>query len=252
VSSSVIQLIKMNQEESIAEQYLMGLGLGQVVFEPDGNVPPDFSVGRTTGMEVRRLNQQFFGSSGTEGLEELSYRLWDLIKNELSKFDSKFTGNTYLIDVEYSRPYNESFKATTKSIRKELDNFLISGDLPPIDLSINSNLSFSIISGKPIPGRTFALAGGLDHDRGGSILQMYIDNINFCIDHKSNKIEPYLNMYEDWWLLLVDDMGWGMDLITDSAYVKSKINCLENFNRIVIIRNGDGKFLLDMDQNYAV
>jgi len=242
----------MNHEESIAEQYLMGLGLGQVVFEPDGNVPPDFSVGRTTGVEVRRLNQQYFGSSVTEGLEELSYSLWGLINKELSGFDSKFTGNTYLIGVEYYRPYNESFKATKKSIRKELDNFLLRGDLPPIDLCINSSLRFSIYVGKPIPGRTFALAGGLDHDRGGSILQMYIDNINFCIDQKSRKIEPYLNKYNNWWLLLVDDIGWGMDLITDSAYIKSKINCLENFNHIVIIRNGDGKFLLDMDQNYAV
>ena len=252
VSSIRYTAKKMNQEESIAEQYLFGLELGQVVFEPDGNVPPDFSVGRTTGVEVRRLNQQYFGSSGTEGLEELSYPLWGLIKKELSKFDSKFAGSTYLIGVEYSRPYNESFKATKKSIRNELENFLLRGDPPPLDLCINSNLNFSVFGGKPIPGRTFVLAGGLDHNRGGSILQMYIDNINFCIDHKSNKIEPYLKMYKDWWLLLVDDMGWGMDLITDSAYVKSKINYLENFNRVVIIRNGDGKFLLDLDQNYAV
>lgn len=237
----------MKPEESIAEQYLLGLGLGQVVFEPDGNIPPDFSIGKTIGVEVRRLNQQYFGSSDPEGLEKLSFPLWDLIKKELSKFDSKYNGNTYFIGIEYFRPYNESAKATAKAIREKLNNFLLSGDTPPEDLPINSNLSFSLFLASTKPGRTFMMAGGLDHDSGGALLQMYIDNINHCIDQKSKKIGPYLNMYKDWWLLLVDVMGWGLD-IKDNSLVKSKINSLKNFNRMVIIRYGNGQFLLDMNQ----
>ncbi|MHA1235955.1 MAG: hypothetical protein ACTSQL_12855 [Promethearchaeota archaeon] len=240
----------MKPEESIANQYLLGLGLGQVVFEPDGNIPPDFSIGETIGVEVRRLNQQYFGSSDPEGLEQLSFRLWDLIEKEISKFDSKYNGITYFIGVEYHRPYNESAKSTSKSIREELHNFLLSGVPTPTDLPINTTLLFSMYSASPVPGRTFILAGGLDHDSGGAILPMYIDNINYCIEQKSKKIEPYFNKYEEWWLLLVDVMGWGLD-IKDNAFVKSKINSLKNFNRMLIIRYGDGQFLLDMDQQYA-
>jgi len=34
----------MNREEKIAKVYLTSLGFKNVVFEPDGNFPPDFSV----------------------------------------------------------------------------------------------------------------------------------------------------------------------------------------------------------------
>jgi len=241
----------MKPEESIAKQYLLGLGLGQVVFEPDGNIPPDFSIGKTIGVEVRRLNQQYFGDSDSTGLEQLTFSLWDLIEKELSKFDSKYNGNTYFIGIEYFRPYTKTAKETVKSIREELNKFLLSGNAPPADLPINSNLIFSLFLASPIPGRTFVIEGGLDHDSGGAILPMYIDNINYCIEQKSKKINPYLNKYKDWWLLLVDVMGWGMN-IKDSAFVKSNINSLGNFNRMVIIRYGDGQFLLDFDQQKAV
>jgi hypothetical protein len=35
----------MNREEKITENYLKSLGPKDVVFEPDGNIPPDFSKG---------------------------------------------------------------------------------------------------------------------------------------------------------------------------------------------------------------
>jgi len=31
----------MKEEEQIAKDYLEGLGIGNVIFEPDGNIPPD-------------------------------------------------------------------------------------------------------------------------------------------------------------------------------------------------------------------
>jgi hypothetical protein len=50
----------MKSEERIAENYLTSLGFENVVFEPDGNIPPDFFVDDRIAVEVRRLNQHFF------------------------------------------------------------------------------------------------------------------------------------------------------------------------------------------------
>jgi len=243
-----IRYTAMKPEESFAEQYLMGLGLGQVIFEPDGNTPPDFSIGISIGVEVRRLNQQYFSSSKPEGLEQLSFPLWNLIEKEISKFDSKYNGNTYFIGFEFSRPYDESPKETAKSIREKLNNFLLSGNSPPTDLPINNGLNFFLLSASPIPGRTFVMAGDLDHDSGGAILPMFIDNINYCIEQKSKKIEPYLNSYNEWWLLLINTLGWGLDS-KEKLYVKSKISGLRKFNRLVIIRYGTEQLLLEMNRN---
>ncbi len=48
---------RMDQSESHARDYLEHLGLGRVVYQPDGNVPPDFLVDGRIAVEVRRLNE---------------------------------------------------------------------------------------------------------------------------------------------------------------------------------------------------
>ncbi|MDO9271654.1 MAG: hypothetical protein Q7T94_01375 [Rugosibacter sp.] len=66
----------MDDSERLAEKYLLALNCGEVVFEPDGNIPPDFSVDARIGVEVRRLNQNYEKSDGSiEGLEELAIPL---------------------------------------------------------------------------------------------------------------------------------------------------------------------------------
>lgn len=46
----------MKPEEKIANKYLEQQGLGSPVFEPDGNISPDFTLSRQIAIEVRRLN----------------------------------------------------------------------------------------------------------------------------------------------------------------------------------------------------
>jgi hypothetical protein len=47
----------MKPEEISTNKYLKNLYGGNVVFEPDGNIPPDFLVNSVYAVEVRRLNQ---------------------------------------------------------------------------------------------------------------------------------------------------------------------------------------------------
>ena len=64
-------LALLDDSESLVEQYLIGLDRGVVVFEPDGNIPPDFSLAGTIGVEVRRLNQNYEQPDGSvENLEK--------------------------------------------------------------------------------------------------------------------------------------------------------------------------------------
>ena len=63
----------MKPEESAAQKYLKSLDLGKVNFEPDGNIPPDFTINNHIGIEVRQLNQHFFNGDKPEGLEQLNF-----------------------------------------------------------------------------------------------------------------------------------------------------------------------------------
>ena len=49
----------MNKDEKIANTYLKSLGFQKLEFEPNGNIPPDFTINKKIGVEVRRLNKYF-------------------------------------------------------------------------------------------------------------------------------------------------------------------------------------------------
>ncbi len=86
----------MNQDELIVKQYLDGLGLGPVEFEPDGNIPPDFVVNRTIAVEVRRLNKHVEVDGQPQGLEQAEFPLLKLTKNVFKKLESLHDGRSFL------------------------------------------------------------------------------------------------------------------------------------------------------------
>jgi len=59
----------VNNDEKIANAYLKSLGFQKLEFEPNGNIPPDFSLNEKIGIEVRRLNKYFNG----EPLEKIEF-----------------------------------------------------------------------------------------------------------------------------------------------------------------------------------
>jgi hypothetical protein len=240
----------MKAEEKIAKNYLEGLDLGSVQFEPDGNIPPDFSVGTSIGVEVRRLNQNYFGDGDPEGLEELSFPRWKLLHKALSQFDDQFDGKSYLVSVRYGRPSKATGRETAKAIRDSLEDFLSGGGQAHSELAVSDNLRFTVFPSNPVQGRVFLLAGGTDRDSGGWVIPMYAKNISHCIWEKSRKIAPYEYRYGIWWLLLVDYMDWGIDT-RDKAYIVSEILNLERFDRVLVIDKKSGALRLDLEDGCA-
>ena len=59
----------MKPDEELVHPYLVRLGLGPVVHEPEANKPPDFLINGSIAVEVRRLNQNKITENGYEGLE---------------------------------------------------------------------------------------------------------------------------------------------------------------------------------------
>jgi len=97
--------LNMDSSERLAEKYLHGLGLDPVIYEPDGNIPPDFSVGDKIGVEVRRLNQNYIDASGiAHGLEEVSIPLWQRMKSILRSLGPSVMGECWYVGVNYARP----------------------------------------------------------------------------------------------------------------------------------------------------
>ena len=224
----------MNREEKIAQEYLSRLSLGQVIHEPDGNVPPDFKVGPRLAVEVRRLNQQRFTSHYAEGLEKVGVPIIRTLKKVLSSYDAAFQGTSYLMGVQYGRPSDESTAQPSKLMKGVIDKFLKGDRKVPCTLKVSSKIWLSISASPVIPNRMFYLAGNSDLDSGGWLIPMYVQNITYCIQEKKIKVAPYRQKYPTWWLFLVDTIGWGLDS-EDEREVRSGITDLGGFNKILIV-----------------
>ena len=98
----------MNDSEQLAEKYLVELECGLVVFEPDGNVPPDFSLNNYIGIEVRRLNRNFQHSDGsTEGFENVVISLDKRMEALLLSLGESVNGESWYVHMEFCRPLGD-------------------------------------------------------------------------------------------------------------------------------------------------
>ena len=94
----------MNKTEKHVSDHLEYRGFTNGVYEPDGNIPPDFSVNGTTAIEVRRLNQNHFDGSVTKGLEELAIPVWKGIENLVGSLGSPTDSESWFVIYRLTRP----------------------------------------------------------------------------------------------------------------------------------------------------
>jgi hypothetical protein len=233
----------MKPEEIVADKYLRNTYREEIVFEPRGkDTTPDFSIKGVYAVEVRRLNQHFFNGEKKEGLEQLSFPLYDALKEVLASFNSRYSGKSFWVFIDYERPLSKKIREIKLEMQNSLEKFLQNEVSLPYTLQVNEEIEFQVYSSDPLSGRVFRLGGEVDGDAGGWVISVYIENIRHCIAEKSSKIKQYKSLYSEWWLCLIDRMELGLDddVIKE---VRTAISDLGEFNKVSII-NYTGEFLL--------
>jgi len=235
----------MNKEEIIVENILKKKYHTKIVFEPDGNIPPDFKIGNLIAVEVRRLNQNFFQENHVEGLEKLSIPMFDAFHEVLKSFGYQKSNISYYVGIFFMRPIDLDIYELKKLIKECLQSFLNNPDKTfPLSLAITDEVDLIIQKAPSIKKYLFSPMGGMDKDSGGFVISMYINNIRHCIYEKSEKIKGHLNSYDEWWLYLVDRMLWDLDTY-DVKEITKNIQGIGNFDKVSIIRNGEISFIID-------
>lgn len=226
----------MDDSERLANLYLRDLNLGPVVFEPDGNIPPDFSVGGYIGVEVRRLNQNFVKLDGiTEGLEEVSVPLWQRLRNLFNSLGPSVNGECWYVSLDYRRPLGR-WKPLESKIRLELRAFMSASVRARMDISISSNLTLNLHQAGKDHGTFFRLGASIDDDSGGWVMAEVEKNLRLCIADKERKIAPYRDKYTEWWLILSDHIDYSMEPIDRDVFQTTVMpNITHSFKRIIFI-----------------
>jgi len=236
----------MNQEEIVTEKYLQSFYKSGLIYEPEGfKRPPDFSLNTYIGIEVRRLNQNYFEESDATGLEERSIPLLMTLRQVLTSFDKRFDGNSYWVGMTFKRPLQEKRK-TVQDMENVLDGFLKGNRQVPCNLQVNDKIEFEIRSSTVVQNRVFRHAITSDDDSGGLAIQMYVDNINYCLKEKENKIAPIKDKYKEWWLILVDTMmSWYLES-HEVDHIRKGISDCHGFNKIIVLDYHGNNCLLEI------
>jgi hypothetical protein len=224
----------MDESESIAGRYLASLGFKSIVFEPDGNIPPDFLADATIAVEVRRLNQNEPTQSGFRGLEEIAIPLQMKIKKLLVSLGPAYPRESWFVRHYFKRPLPPWDQLVFK-LRQSLEQFR---DGPrnekPTSVKIDDCIEVKLVrASKPHP--TFFVSGGYcDDDSGGWVLAETQRNLRLCVEEKTRKVAPFRHKYREWWLVLIDRIGYGVD-DCDRDLFREHLRIEHDWDRIVLV-----------------
>lgn len=198
----------MKSEEKLAKLHLEHIGCMSILYEPDGNIPPDFLVNGEIAVEVRRLNQHFKNGDAVEPLENLEFKLIPRVVNLMKQYEHIHTSHSVYVFVNFERPLKSS-KEIFKKIKHALDSHLSNIEQTK-KVKINEKLSLSFHPASKRHKSVFLLGGSSDGDSGGFVVANVYDHIPLMVKDKENKVRPYFSKYKTWWLLLVDTIGYGL------------------------------------------
>ena len=226
----------MNWEEKIVNDYLYSEGFKNIHFEPDGNMPPDFSIENSIAIEVRRLNENYFAEGRVVGTYEDYYSFWDFLPKFLDNYINPNLNTSYLLSFYYRRPLPE-FSKLKRSLKLALDKF-VNNPTPNIEITIKDSIVIKLTPDDNKLQNKIHLASTGDNNGGGFVIPIYLSNINYCIEEKTDKIKDFHYRYENWWLILVDRIVYGIRP-TDIEKIAEEIKLNHLWSKLIILDPND-------------
>lgn len=223
----------MDQTEEIAERYLKHLGLSEIVYEPDGNVPPDFVVARRIAIEVRRLNQHVSLGGRPEGLEVTQFQMLGRVRAILESLGPPNKGSSWFVHYRYRRPV-EHWKSLKSDLVQWLKSFQDGPQDAPQRQMFGGGFEITLIRSSVELENLFVLGGFVDRDASGWLLHELRRNIAHCLEEKSRKTAPYRHKYPEWWLLLIDQIGYALSDYEREIF-RQDLPSIQGWDRVVLI-----------------
>jgi hypothetical protein len=171
-------------------------------------VPPAFLVSGRIAIEVRRLNQNVSSESGKAiGIEKTQFDLLNCIRPILPSLDVPGLAQSWFVTYSFRRPI-----PPLSHVRRKTREALIAfrdGHTKDRELSTFDSITLHLIPSTNSLDHSFVLGGYQDLDSGGWLVPELERNIHVCIREKAEKIAQVRPKYDEWWLVLIDCIGYG-------------------------------------------
>lgn len=221
----------MDSAEAKVKEYLQCLNFKNIVYEPDGNIPPDFLCDGRVAVEARRLLQI---DKNQKSLEESSIPLRLRMKKLLAEFGEPTDGHSWYVLFNYQRPFPK-WKKLEPKIKDVLLDFMQSPKNENITIEVVSDFKLDIGKAQKSHNNQFFCLGGYnDQDAGGWVLVELEKSLLAVITEKTEKISRLRHKYQEWWLCLVDHIAYGLDEL-DREQFKDSIKIPHNWDKVILI-----------------
>lgn len=224
--------MKPNREEQLVIDCLIHQGYTEIEFEPDGNIPPDILVDNKIAIEVRRLNQNEITEEGFNGLEEDEFSVQGIMRKILQESSDETFDKSAFVGYYFNRPI-----PTKKEIKKYVSEIL-ENHKSIIDEEreyvLNKNFRMNIFPSATKLNQQYQYGMSSDNDSGGFVVSLIYENLKLIIPEKDEKTSKYRERYSEWWLAIVDKIGYGLsDLDSKQFHNLPKIE--NSFDRLLLV-----------------
>lgn len=226
----------MDSSEEIVKALLQQMGFNSIVYEPDGNIPPDFLADGRVAIEVRRLNQNHVEGNSKRGLEEISIPLWQKIE-KLGHSLGPPNGESWLLFFRFSRPL-KPWKELAPKIEAALKSFKSQPTRHGGRVFTDGEFELDVIKSSHPLETFFCMGGSNDRQSGGFIVAEMLANIAHCAAEKQAKIQRFKGKYSEWWLVLTDHIGLGLNERDRQQLLKHAMRP-DDWDKIVIVSPSD-------------
>jgi len=223
----------MDATEKIVADHLAHRGYANIIYEPDGNIAPDFLVEGTIAIEVRRLNQNHFSGAKVEGLEEASIPLRDRIKKLARSLGAPTEGESWFVSFTFKRPV-EPWKSLEPKLRQALKTFITAPVKQAGTIAKTQGFELEVFRASKPHATMFVMGGYSDKESGGWVLSEMETNIRHCASEKSRKIANVRQKYKQWWLALVDHIGYSLNEF-DREMFREHVSIKHDWDKIILI-----------------
>jgi hypothetical protein len=226
---------ELDEAEMLSERFLRSLGFKTVEYEPDGNIPPDFLCDGRVAVEVRRLNHHHVSAGGSpEALDKKGVALWNTVKRTLNDMGPPNSQRSWWVSYSVKRPLHE-YNKIPKLLRKALLEFRAEPRTGEHKIKVVEGFTLTIRPAAEIHDLEFVFASASDRDSSGWLLDMMEANIQLCVDEKAQKITTLRGGYPEWWLVLVDMIGWGLSKDDQEMFEDSVSIDKRGWDKVVLI-----------------
>jgi hypothetical protein len=129
--------------EARVKEFLSNRGYRDVLFEPDGNIPPDFLLDKRIAVEARRLNQNYVSGKMKCGLESDGISVSRRLKKLFGSLGPPTQETSWLVHLWFRRPL-ERWKLLEPEVLDLLLEFRDSESHAPRSLAIGGGFRLDI------------------------------------------------------------------------------------------------------------